>query len=389
MTNFDEIIERRNTYCLKYDCAVPRGRPEGILPLWVADMDFKTPPEVIAALEERARHGIFGYSEPDSGYSDTLIAWFEKMHGWKISAEQIVRTPGVVFSLNTIVKAFTEKGDSVLIQPPVYYPFSESIKLNERKLVVNPLRYEFGAYFIDFEDFEKKIVENKVKLFIFCSPHNPVGRVWTREELLRLGEICLEHNVLIASDEVHEDFVFPGHKHLVLADLSDALRDITITCTSPAKTFNLAGLHIANTVIWNKEIRARFERELAAAGYSQSGVFGLVGCKAAYQYGEKWLAELKEYLCGNLAYVKSRLKNFDGIKLVEPQGTYLAWLDCKGLGTEDGELDKLITYKAGLWLDSGRIFGEGGKGFQRINIACPRAVLKEAFDRLEKALNNG
>lgn len=385
--DFDKLIDRKNTHSIKFDFGPERGKPDGLLPMWVADMDFPAPPAVIDVLVEKSRHGIFGYSEMKSGYFKTLQKWFKERHDWETHASWLVKTPGVVFAFTIAIRALTEPGDAVLIQPPVYYPFSESVLVNERKLVTNQLVYAEGKYSIDFADFEQKIVDNRVKLYLLCSPHNPVGRVWTREELTRLGDICLKHGVIVVSDEIHEDFVYPGYKHYVFAGLKPEYAEITVTCTAPSKTFNLAGLHVSNTFIANEDIRAGFRTEIARCGLSQLNIMGLVASQAAYAHGGEWLDELKAYLLGNLNFLRGFLEErIPRIKLVEPQGTYLAWLDCRALGLSDPELDELIENRARLWLDTGLMFGAGGEGFQRVNLACPRAVLEQALTQLAKAI---
>lgn len=387
--NFDEIIDRRNSDCLKYDFAEKRGKPKDILPLWVADMDFKTPPEVIEALATKSRHGIFGYSDVGDDYFKILQNWFNHYFNWTVEQSWLIKTPGIVFAICAAIRALTSKGDSVLIQQPVYYPFSESVLINDRKLVVNELKLDQGTYSIDWQDFEDKIIQNQVKLFILCSPHNPVGRVWTEAELLRIGDICLQHGVTVISDEIHADFVFPGHRHLVFANLKPEFADITITCTAPTKTFNLAGLQVSNILIANPGIRKLMLREISRCGYSQLGIMGLTACREAYSSGHQWLAELNAYLDGNRQYMsKYFAQKLPQIKMIEPEGTYLAWLDCRGLGLADAELDRQIIHRAGLWLNSGRIFGAGGEGFQRINFACPRATLAEALSRLEQTFTS-
>lgn len=385
--SFDTIIERRNTDSIKYDFAARRGLPEEVLPLWVADMDFRTPPCVIEALVEKSRHGIFGYSDTREDYFETLRGWFSGRFGWDINPEWLVKTPGVVYAICTAIRALTEEGDAVLVQQPVYYPFSGSVLVNRRKLVVNRLVYSDGRYSIDFDDFEEKIVKNDVKLFILCSPHNPVGRVWTREELVQMGEICLKHGVIVVSDEIHQDFTYPGHRHLVFASLKPEFKDITVTCTAPTKTFNLAGLQISNIFIPNHSIRRRFKAEISRSGYSQPNIMGIVACRAAYSGGAGWLEELKKYLLGNLNFLRDFLEQrIPRIKLVEPEGTYLVWLDCSELGLDDEKLEDFIIHEAGLWLDPGTMFGAGGEGFQRINIACPRSILEKALTQLEQAV---
>lgn len=385
--NFDEIIDRRNTNSLKYDFALERNKPRDVLPLWVADMDIKTPIEVREALIKSAEHGIFGYSDVKIEYFNTLNKWFKTNFDWETKQEWLVKAPGVVFAICTAIRALTEKGDAVLIQRPVYYPFSLSIVDNERKLVNNPLVYTDGKYEIDFADFEQKIIDNHVKLFILCSPHNPVGRVWTKEELTKIGDICLKHNVLIVADEIHEEFIYEGFKHHVFANLKPEFSDIAITCTAPSKTFNLAGLQVSNIFISNTEIRRKFKKEIVKTGYCELNAMGLIACQTAYAHGLDWLDQLKVYLAENLNFTRKFLaEKIPQIKLVEPQGTYLIWLDCSALNLDDKSLEDLIVNKAKLWLDAGTMFGSEGSGFQRINITCPRATLEKALQQLEAAV---
>ncbi|WP_143322468.1 MalY/PatB family protein [Clostridium sp. HBUAS56010] len=386
--DFDQSVDRRNTNCLKYDFAEHRGKPKDILPLWVADMDFKAPEPVLEALTHRVEHGIFGYSEALEDYFEAIKDWMEKKHGWAVERRWLVKTPGVVFALAMAVKAFTEPGDAVMIQQPVYYPFSEVIEDNDRKIVDNTLVLsEDGVYRMDLLDFEKKVVENHVKLFFLCNPHNPVGRVYTKEELEKLGEICVRHNLIVVSDEIHQDFVYQG-RHQVFASLNDELKKRTITCTAPSKTFNIAGLQVSNIFIPSGQLRAGFKKQVAASGYSQLNTLGLTACEAAYRHGDAWHEELMEYLKGNLSFVREYLKeNLPQIKLVEPEGTYLIWLDFRQLGLTEEEREDLIVKKAGLWLDSGAIFGPAGEGFERINIACPKATLALAFDQLKQGIS--
>lgn len=386
--NFDEIVDRRNTDCLKYDFAVERGKPEDVLPLWVADMDFRTAPGIIERAVADASFGIYGYTDNKDDYFQAVAAWYENYFDWKVEKKWLVKTPGVVFAVGIAVQALTKEGDAVMIQQPVYYPFSEVIKDNDRVLVNNALVLRDGHYEIDFEDFEDKIIQNNVKLFVLCSPHNPVGRVWTADELHRMGEICLKHDVKVVSDEIHSDFVYEGRKHYVFSTVDPAFEDISIICTAPSKTFNLAGLQTSNIFIPNAQIRKAFKRKISAAGYGQPNMIGLHACQAAYETGREWLEELKVYLKGNLDYVRTYLEeNLPQIKLIEPEGTYLIWLDCRALGLSEEKLEHLIVNEAKLWLDSGAIFGAVGEGFERINIACPRAVLKEAMERLHRAVS--
>ncbi|MBQ9119492.1 MAG: pyridoxal phosphate-dependent aminotransferase [Lachnospiraceae bacterium] len=405
--DFDTVINRKNTRSLKYDFAKERGKPEGILPLWVADMDFKVSSYIQEALEEIDHHGIFGYSEAKESYFDALQSWMKRRHDWKVREEWLVKTPGVVYALAMAIRAYTKEGEAVLIQPPVYYPFSEVILDNKRKLVTNELcQDEGGHYQIDFEDFEKKIVEENVKLFLLCNPHNPVGRVWTKEELARLGDICYQHKVIVISDEIHADFIFDSKKakclagnaaqsayaeatapkHTVFTNVKEAYREFGIVCTSPSKTFNIAGLQVSNIFIANKELRERFCREINATGYSQLSLPGLVACEAAYRHGEEWLDALLRYIQGNADDTRDFLKEkLPKIRMTELEGTYLVWLDFRAYGLSEQELNERIVQKAGLWLDDGRMFGRAGKGFQRINIACPKKTLHEALGRLAAA----
>lgn len=385
--NFDEIIDRRSTNSIKYDFAEEMGKPTDVLPMWVADMDFKSPPEVTEALIKVAQHGIFGYSLSKKDYFDAVHYWFNTRFGWDVKKEWLIETPGVVFAISTAIRAFTDEADAVMIQQPVYHPFSEKIRVNNRKLVNNPLVYENGEYKMDIKDFESKIKEHRVKLFILCSPHNPVGRVWTKEELTEIGDICMKHGVIVVSDEIHADFIYEGYKHTIFSEVKQEYLDNTIICTAPSKTFNLAGLQVSNIFIPNKRLREKYKTEMKKAGYGSLNTLGIVACQAAYRYGAQWLDELMTYLTGNLNFVREFLKErLPQVKLVEPQGSYLIWLDFSGLNINAEELEDLILNRAKLWLNSGTIFGPEGEGFQRMNIACPRSVVEEAFLRLEQAV---
>ena len=385
--NFDEVINRYNTNSLKYDFALQRKRPQDAIPLWVADMDFKTLDEVQNALVDKSKHGIFGYSEPTKEYFDALNAWFKKHHNWDIDTSKVVLACGVVFAIAATIRALTKENDAVLICQPVYYPFEETIKVNNRKLIVSELVNNNGRYEVDYEDFESKIVDNDVKLFVLCNPHNPVGRVWTKEELEKIGDICLKHNVFVISDEIHSDFTYEGNNHTVFCTIKKEFEDNCIVCTAPTKTFNLAGLHISNIYIPNDSVRRKYKLEMDRIGYSQSNIMGIVACQAAYENGDIWLSELKQYLKGNLEFVRNYINtNLPKLKLIEPEGTYLLWIDCKGLELCDYELKELINYKAKVWVDDGYVFGKGGSGYIRINIACPRSILKQALDRIKGVL---
>lgn len=387
--DFDTVVDRRNTYSLKYDFAKRRNMPEDLLPLWVADMDFKTSSYIQEAILKQTEHGIFCYSEVQEKYFEAVRRWMKRHYDWQVDSKWLIKTPGIVYALAMAVQAFTEEGDGVLIQQPVYYPFSEVIIDNGRKLVSNTLvQDESGRYGIDFEDFEGKIVTEKIKLFFLCNPHNPVGRVWSEEELKRLGDICYKHYVVVVSDEIHADFVFHG-KHHVFAKLKKEYEEISVVATSPSKTFNIAGLQVSNIFIPNPELKRKFRKQIDASGYSQLNVMGLVATKAAYEHGDEWYEAMHKYVSENIAYTKQFIEEkLPDITLVETEGTYLMWLDFRKLGLSESELEDLIVKKAKLWLDSGRIFGTAGKGFQRINVACPRKTLTEALTRLELAVKN-
>ena len=385
--NFDREISRKNTNSLKYDFAAERGCREDALPLWLADMDFPTAEPILEALHNAVSHGIFGYSEVKKPYYDAIFAWYKKHFGWEPKEEWLVKTPGVVFALVMAIRALTEPGDGVLIQTPVYHPLHSAILDNGRKLVKNELLYVDGHYEIDFADFEAKIRENGVKLFILCSPHNPVGRVWTKEELQRLGEICEKHGVIVASDEIHCDFTLPAYPHTVFPLACPALEESLIVCTAPSKTFNLAGLQVSNIWIPNEKIRNQIVKEIGKNGYSQLNSLGLVAAQAAYEGGEEWFIQCRDYLYGNLDFLRTFLRErLPEIKLVEPEGTYFAWLDCSAIQPDGEKLHDFIINKAKLWLTPGAVFGEASGCFQRMVLACTRKTLREALERLEKAV---
>lgn len=385
--DFDRIIDRKNTRCLKYDFAVKRGMPEDVLPLWVADMDFETSSYIEDALTERVKEGIFGYSDVQTPYFEIIRDWMIRHHDWEPQEKWLIKTPGVVFALAMAVKAYTDPGDKVLLQQPVYYPFSEVITDNGREVVSNDLVLTVdGTYKIDFADFEQKIIVNGIKLFLLCSPHNPVGRVWTKEELEKIGDICVKHGVTVVSDEIHNDFIWEG-THTVFAGIKKEFADISITCTSPSKTFNLASMLISNIFIPNQILRRKFCKEMDRAGISQLSVLGLVATEAAYAHGDEWYDAMKNYVRDNIAFARAYVEeNLPGVRMIDTQGTYLIWLDFRQTGLTVEQLDHKIIYEAGLWLDSGKIFGKTGEGFERINVACPRAVLQEALDHIQGIL---
>ena len=386
--NFDEIIPRLGTNCFKYDGASMMGKPADAIPMWVADMDFPTPPEVTEKIMAAARRSIYGYDLISSDYVAAVINWLADNFDFRPKSECLSISPGVVFAVANAIRSQTAPGDAVLIQEPVYHPFSKLIKNNNRRLINNGLIYKDGRYSLDLADFEKKIVDERVKLFILCSPHNPVGRVWTRDELAAMGDICLKHKCLVVSDEIHCDFVRPGHQHHVFAALSPEFAANSIICTAPSKTSNLAGLQASNIFIPNKEVRDKFVGEMNNAGYSGLNSMALVACQAAYEHGRAWLDQLKEYLESNLTLLKNAVADLPGAKVVEPEGTYLAWLDFNGLGLSLEALDDLITNRAKLWLDEGPKFGHGGEGFYRMNLACPKGILERALEQLRRAMES-
>lgn len=387
MYDFDKVIDRHGTNCLKFDFAKERGKNGDELSLWVADMDFQVAKPITDALQAQVNHGIYGYSEVKSDYFEIVKNWFKDNFDWEIKKGSLVKTPGVVYAIAMAVKAFTKEGEAVIIQQPVYYPFSEMIIANNRKLVNSPLVLKDGRYEIDFEDFEKKIVENNVKLFILCSPHNPVGRVWSVEELKKIGDICIKHDVVIFSDEIHADFVYEPNKHHVFASLGESYAANSVIATAPSKSFNIAGLQVSNIFIENKKLRDAFRNEIVKSGYSQLNTMGLVAARAAYESGKEWLDEVRAYIKDNLIFFRDYLKeNIGELSLIEPEGTYLVWVDFRKLGLSEKQREDLIVNKAKLWIDSGAMFGVDGEGFERFNIACPRSYLKQALDSLAKAI---
>lgn len=385
--DFDTVIERKGTNSLKYDFAAEKGMPENILPLWVADMDFRVSSYIQDAVAAQAAHGIYGYSDRKESYLEAVGGWMKSRHDWEAQPQWLVNTPGVVFALATAVRAYTQPGDAVMIQQPVYYPFAGVVKNNGRRLVSNTLvQDEDGRYRMDMADFERRLTAEKIKLVILCSPHNPVGRVWEREELEAVGDLCAAHGVIVVSDEIHADFTY-GKKHFVFAGLKEAYREISVICTAPSKTFNIAGLQVSNIFIPNERLRKKFCSELAATSYRELNAVGMAACEAAYRNGGEWYEAMIAYVRDNIEFVKTFLKErLPEIRLSETEGTYLLWLDFRELGMTTARLEDFIVKKAGLWLDGGTMFGEAGAGFQRVNAACPRATLRLAFEKLERAV---
>ncbi|MDY6064814.1 MAG: MalY/PatB family protein [Finegoldia sp.] len=387
--DFDEVINRKGTSSLKYDFGMQRKGRDDLLPLWVADMDFKLPEIVLDDIHERVSHGIFGYTDPNEEYFEALNYWFGKHHNYTVDPNTVTIGCGIVYAIATAVKSFSKEEDSIIIQQPVYYPFRECIEDNDRVFINNQLIFENNKSRIDYEDFEEKIIDNKVKMFILCNPHNPVGRVWTREELTKLLDICYKHKVIVVADEIHCDLIYKGNKFTSVFTLDEKYKEILVLMTSPSKTFNIAGFQPSNIIIPNKDLRDKFRKEKAKTGYSQGSLMGQVGLIACYTKGEKWYLELLDYLEGNLNYFREFIKEkLPMATLVEPEGTYLLWVDFSNYNFTADQLDDIIINDAKLWLDSGRIFGPETEKFQRFNIACPRSILKEALERLQIAINN-
>ncbi len=384
--DFDRVIKRTGTHCVKWDHYEMRNEVEGMIPMSIADMDFEAPGFVIDAMVERARHGVFGYTVVSDSYYSSLAAWIGRRFNWPVKREWIRFTPGVIPALSFAVQAFTEPGDKVVIQPPVYHPFRQSIANNGRVVLNNPLRSEGGSYRMDIDGL-KKAIDSRTRMIILSSPHNPVGRVWTREELAELVEVCLENGMLIISDEIHSDLVMPGFGHTPTASLSEEAARITVTCTSPSKTFNLAELHVANIIIPDHGLFSRFDAALARAGLNRPNVMGMTAAEAAYSKGEGWVNELVQYLHGNYILMKGFFEErLPKVKVSPTEGTYLAWLDFRAFGVADAGLEETLLRKARVAMTPGRIFGPGGEGFFRMNLACPRATLEEALRRMEGAM---
>lgn len=381
--DFDTVTDRKNTNAIKYDLAKKRGKPEDAVSLWVADMDFPTAPCIQKAVAEKAAHGIWGYSRPDYRYYDALKKWYKERHNFEVQNEWVVNTPGVCFALAAAVKAFTKEGESVLIQKPVYYPFFNIINSLQRKVVNSSLILKNNHYEIDFDDFERKIVQENVKLFILCSPHNPGGRVWTKQELQKISEICLAHNVLVVSDEIHSDITFGSNVHTVYGSLSEQALKNSIICTAPSKSFNLAGLQFSNIFIADEKLRKAFSEELDKTGYDEPSVFGIVAATAAYSEGADWFDSVKSYIWENILFARKYIEeNAPQIKVLVPEGTYLLWLDFSKTGLSDSEINDRVLNKAKVWLDRGSMFGKEGEKFQRINCATPRIILEDALKRI-------
>ncbi|OLO27626.1 cystathionine beta-lyase [Alkalihalophilus pseudofirmus] len=384
-SRFDQKVNRRGTNSMKWDGVDQLYNGENLWPMWVADMDFSAPSEVIEAVQQEVSRGIYGYPVRSSSVDQAVQSWLKRRFDWDIEPKHLVYTSGVVPTLSQIIKLFTEPGEKVIIQPPVYYPFFKVVTNHDRKLVENPLVYDGDRYKMDLEHL-KSVIDKQTKILILCSPHNPVGRVWTEQELHELAQICIEHDLLIVSDEIHCDIVFNGLKHLPTASISEEMRNRTITCMAPSKTFNLAGLQTSYAVIFNSTLRREFQKHLSQEFMNMFNSVGTVAMEAAYNEGEKWLEELISYVEDNVKFVQSFIEeHMPKIKVVHPEGTYLLWLDCTDLGMTSSERKQWLTEQAKVALSNGIVFGKEGEPFERMNLACSRETVLEGLNRLKKA----
>ncbi|MFI8688754.1 MalY/PatB family protein [Rossellomorea sp. NPDC077527] len=385
MSKFEEIIDRRGSSSVKWDLTKTVFGRDDVLPMWVADMDFLPPKDVLGALKNRLEHGIFGYTFVGDLTADSIKDWMKRRHGWEIDKTWLQYSPGVVPAISTIIQALTEPSDKVLVQSPVYTPFFSLVEDNGREIVNTQLEYHDGNYSIDFQAFEESL-KTGVKLFLLCNPHNPSGRVWKKEELTKMAELCQKYNVVIVSDEIHSDLVYKSHTHTPLATLNDTFRDMTITCIAPSKTFNLAGLQASAMITPNPDIREKIASIHRKQGFFTLNTFGIIGMEAAYRHGEEWLEEILDYLQENVRVTKDFLEeHLPELKLVDPEGTYLLWIDCTKLELSDEDLKNRLLDKGKLALEPGTKYGPGGEGFVRMNIACPRKTLLDGLERLKAA----
>ena len=399
--HFDEKISRKGTHSIKWEFLLedgklidanqtdPKGEKAQLLPMWVADMDFRSPPAVIEALVARAEHGIYGYTFPTNSYFEALQNWVSRRHGWEVKREWVLLTPGLLPALTMLVQTFVAPGEKVLIQPPVYYPFFWAAEDNGAEIVSNSLINENGRYRMNFDDLAQKASDPAVKMVILCNPHNPVGRVWTPDELTQFGKICLENDVLVVSDEIHGDLIYSDTVFTSFARLGDDFRQKSIICSAASKTFNMAGLQTSSIIISDNELRDQFAGTIKRNGVFLANPFGIIAAEAAYNHGEAWLAEVMAYVEDNYHFMKSYLaEHLPQLKIIQPQGTYLVWVDCRELGMDAAARKQLLMEQARVNLDAGELFGPEGDGFERFNIACPRSVLEAVLDRIKTAVNS-
>lgn len=385
--DFDRVIDRRGTSSLKWDFAEKIVGTSGLVPLWVADMDFEAPVEIVRALEARVKHGIFGYTLEPESYYEAAADWLQRRHGWEVRREWMLPSPGVIPSLAAAILGLTEPGDGIVIQPPVYYPFALRISGNARRVVENPLTLSGGRWEMDLDGLAK-VVDKRTRMLVLCSPHNPVCRVWDRETLHALADFCSHRGIVIVSDEIHNDLVMPGFRHTPLASLSREAAAISVTLVSATKSFNLAGLGGSLALIPDTGLRARFDAVQHSVFAGPANALAAAAAEAAWRQGERWLEELLVYVQGNYRYLADYLAgNLPRVKVSPLEGTYLCWLDMRDLRLSDDVIKEKLQRDAGLWLDEGRKFGRGGEGFQRLNLACPRSILSDAVERLARALD--
>ncbi|MFL1469368.1 MalY/PatB family protein [Paraclostridium bifermentans] len=386
--NFDTIIDRSNNFAAKWSEMDKKYGTNDLIPMWVADMDFKAAPCIIDALRNRLEQGIYGYTTRPNSYNESIVNWVSRRFGWNIKSEWLVFSPGVIPAISILIQELTNEGDKIMIQEPVYSPFNSVVKDNKRELVISPLKkLEDGNYVMDYEDIEAKIKD--VKIFILCNPHNPVGRVWTKEELKQLGDICIKHNVKVISDEIHSDIIFKGHKHISFASICKEFEQNSITCMAPTKTFNIAGLQMSQVILPNENDYKALDSAFARIDIRRNNAFSLVATEAAYNHGEEWLTDFIDYLEGNMDFAVNYIEqNMPKLKVRKPQGTYLLWVDFSELGLSDDEVAKFLVENAKVALNNGPSFGIGGQGYQRINLACPRSMVEEALTRIKNAIDS-
>lgn len=386
--NFDTIIDRSNNFAAKWSEMDKKYGTNDLIPMWVADMDFKAAPCIIDALRNRLEQGIYGYTTRPNSYNESIVNWVSRRFGWNIKSEWLVFSPGVIPAISILIQELTNEGDKIMIQEPVYSPFNSVVKDNKRELVISPLKkLEDGNYVMDYEDIEAKIKD--VKIFILCNPHNPVGRVWTKEELKQLGDICIKHNVKVISDEIHSDIIFKGHKHIPFASICKEFEQNSITCMAPTKTFNIAGLQMSQVILPNENDYNALDSAFARIDIRRNNAFSLVATEAAYNHGEEWLTDFIDYLEGNMDFAVNYIEqNMPKLKVRKPQGTYLLWVDFSELGLSDDEVAKFLVENAKVALNNGPSFGIGGQGYQRINLACPRSMVEEALTRIKNAIDS-
>lgn len=386
--NFDAVIDRSNNFAAKWSEMDKKYGTNDLLPMWIADMDFKTAPCIIDALRDRLEQGIYGYTTRPASYNESIASWTDRRYGWKINPKWLIFSPGVIPTISILIQEMTKENDKIMIQEPVYSPFNSVVKQNKRELVISPLiKLEDGNYVMDYEDIESKIKD--VKVFILCNPHNPVGRVWTKEELKKLGDICIRHNVLVISDEIHSDIIFKNYKHIPFGSISEEFAQNSITCMAPTKTFNIAGLQTSQVILPNEEHYQILDNAFIRLDIRRNNAFSLVATEAAYNHGEDWLNEYLKYIEENMDFAINYInENIPSLKVRKPEGTYLLWVDFSETGLSDEEVAKALVGKGKVALNSGESFGTGGKGYQRINLACPRVMVEDGLSRIKKAIMN-